>query len=109
MKFKIKINSDTTLKDILHELDELKTANVNELPLNHLLKIIDFLGAVQVPTTGSSLTFKHPLLNKHPYYHGFFSVHKIHKGGDNDLIRRTDFKSYLLPALLTIIEFSDKK
>jgi len=109
MKFKIKINEKTSLDDIRLELEALKSANVNEIPLNHLLKIIEFLGAVQVPSTGSSVRFEHHLLKRHPYYHGFFSVHKTHKGGDMDLIKRIDFKTYLYPALLTIIELSAKK
>lgn len=109
MKFKIKINESTTLDDIRIELEALKSANVNEIPLNHLLRIFEFLGVVQVQSTGSVVRFEHPLLKNHPYYHGYFSVHKIHKGGDNDQIRRNDFKTYLLPALLIIIEISDKK
>lgn len=107
MKFKIKINDSTTLADIRNELEVLKSANINEVPVNHLLKIIEFLGAFQVPSTGSSLRFAHHLLKQNPYYHGYFSVHKIHKGGDNDQIRKTDFKVYLYPALITILDLLD--
>lgn len=109
MKFKFKTNEKTTLDDVREELDALKSANVNEIPLNHLLKIIGFLGAVQVPSTGSSVRFEHPLLKHHPYYHGYFSVHKIHKGGDKDQIKKNDFKAYLYQALITIIDLKDKK
>lgn len=109
MKFKIKINEKTTLDDIRIELEALKSANVTEIPLNHLFRIIEFLGAVQIPSTGSSVRFEHHLLRQHPYYHGYFAVHKIHKGGDNDQIRKNDYKAYLYPALLTIIELSAKK
>jgi hypothetical protein len=108
MKFKIKINETTSLDDIRNELETLKSANVTELPLNHILKITEFLGAVQVQSTGSSVRFEHPLLRQHPYFHGYFAVHKIHKGGDNDLIRRNDFKAYLYPALMTLIELKEK-
>jgi hypothetical protein len=108
MKFKIKIDETTSLDDIRKELETLKSANVTELPLNHILKITEFLGAVQVPSTGSSIRFEHPLLRKHPYFHGYFAVHKIHKGGDSDLIRRNDFKTYLYPALITLIEIKEK-
>lgn len=109
MKFKIKINENTSLDDIRNELEALKSANVTEIPLNHLLKIIGFLGAVQVPSTGSSVRFEHPLLKQHPYYRGYFSVHKIHKGGDNDQIKKNDFKAFLYQALITIIDLKDKK
>jgi len=109
MKFKIKINENTTLDDIRKELETLKSAIVTEIPLNHLLKITNFLGAVQVTATGSSIRFTHPLIMQHPYYHGYFQVHKIHKGGDKDEIRINDFKKYLFPALMTIIELKEKK
>jgi hypothetical protein len=104
MKFKFKINENTKLEDIRQELDNLKKANVTHLPYNHLRKIIEFLGSVQVSGTGSSIRFKNELLNKHPYYHGFFQIHKKHKGGNQDEISITDFKMILYPALIEIIE-----
>lgn len=104
MKFKFKINESTTLDDVRAELDALKSANVKEIPLNYLRRIIEFLGATPVPATGSIVRFTHPLLKKYPQYLGYFSIHKIHKGGDKDEIRMVDFKNYLYPALITIIE-----
>jgi hypothetical protein len=104
MKFKFKINENTTLDDVRTELDALKSANVKELPLNHIRRIIDFLGAEPVPATGSSVRFSHPLLKKYHQYQGYFAVHKIHKGGDKNEIRMVDYKKYLYPALITIIE-----
>lgn len=104
MKFKFKINEYTTLDDVRVELDSIRSANVKEIPLNHLRRIIEFLGAESVPVTGSSVRFTHPLLKDFPKYQGYFSVHKIHKGGDKDEIRMVDFKTYLYPALITIIE-----
>jgi hypothetical protein len=109
MKFKIKINENTTLEDIRKELDELRSANVNEIPFNHLRRIIEFLGAVQVTASGSSVRFEHPALIPHPYYHGYFQIHKIHKGGDQDEVRKIDFKSILYPALITIIDLLENK
>lgn len=41
--------------DIRDELDSLKTANVTEIPLNHLRKIINFLGATEIPSTGGQV------------------------------------------------------
>jgi len=108
MKFKFKPNEDTTLEEIRQELENIKLANIPEIPLNHLRRIIEFLGARQVQATGSSVRFFHPALAEHPYYHGYFQIHKIHKGGDQDLIRRSDYKAILLPALLTIIDCTNK-
>jgi len=66
MKFKIKINEETTLRDIRTELENLKTADVIEIPLNHIRKITSFLGAIEVQDIGSSIRFKHQLLADHP-------------------------------------------
>lgn len=109
MKFKFKIDETTTLDDARKELEKIKSANVKEIPFNHLRRIIEFLGATQIPSTGSSVRFSHQILKAHPYYRGFFQIHKIHKGGDKNEIKMTDFKAILLPTLLTIIELLEKK
>lgn len=109
MKFKIKISKTTSLKEIRNELDNLKSANVTEIPYNHLKKIIDFLGATEVTSTGSSLRFYHKLLERHPYYKGHFQIHKIHKGGDQDFIKINDYRSFLYKALIAIIEIKEIK
>jgi len=108
MKFKFKPDETTTLDDIRKELDNIKSANVNEIPLNHLKKIIDFLGATEIPGKGSSIRFHHKLLDRHPLYRGYFQVHKIHKGGDQDFVKRFDFKSFLYNALVAIIDIKEK-
>ncbi len=108
MKFKFKIDENTTLDDVQAHLDALWSTNVKEIPLNYLRRIIEFLGAIQVQATGSIVRFKHPLLEKYPQYLGFFSIHKIHKGGDKDEVRMVDFKKYLYPALILIIEEKKK-
>jgi hypothetical protein len=109
MKFKLKINNETTIDDIRAELENLKLANVNEIPLNHLLKITEFLGAKRIPATGSSIRFQHSILKDCPPYKGFFQVHKIHKGGNMDLIRKNDFKAYMYPVLVLIIDLLKKE
>lgn len=109
MKFKFKIDDKTTLDDVRKELNSLKSANVIEIPLNHLRRIIEFLGATAVPATGSSVRFSHPILRNHPYYHGFFQVHKLHGGGNDEKIRMTDYKKIVYPTLITIIDLKDKK
>ncbi len=108
MKFKIKIDETTTLDDIRKELEAIKSSNVNEIPLNYLRKIIDFLGATEIPGKGSSVRFHHKLLDRHPLYRGYFQVHKIHKGGDQDFVKRFDFKSFLYSSLITIIDIKEK-
>lgn len=109
MKFKFKINDSTTLDAVREELDALKTANVVELPLNHLRRIIEFLGATQVTATGSSVRFQHNVLKDHRYYRGFFQIHKIHGGGNEEKIRMGDYKKILYPALIAIIDLKEKK
>lgn len=95
MKFKIKINEETSFSDIRLELENLRAAPITEIPLNHLQKIIEFLGAIEVPASGSSVRFRHRILDPHPFYHGYFQIHKIHKGGNQDLIRKNDFNKIL--------------
>ena len=109
MKFKFKINETTSLQDIRDELDSLKSANVTEIPLNYLKKIILFLGATEATSSGSSVRFYHKLLLRHPYFNGYFQIHKIHKGGDQDFIKINDYRSFLYKALIAIIELKDKQ
>ena len=96
------------MQDIRVELDSLKSANIKEIPLNHLKKIISFLGATESTSTGSSVRYHHKLLERNPYYHGYFQIHKIHKGGDQDLIKMNDYRSFLYKALIAIIEIKEK-
>jgi hypothetical protein len=105
MKFKFKISESTTDDDIKQELDRLYKLNIKEIPLNYVLKLIDFLGVKKVPASGAALRFHHSALEDHKYfYEGFFSVHKIHKGGNEQLITIHDYRKYLYPPLIAIIE-----
>ncbi len=105
MKFKFKITAETTLQDVLIELENLENAKVKEIPLNHIRKIMVFLGIEEISGRGSSVRFQSGYLASHPYYHeGIFQVHKIHKGGKLDKIKKSDYVKYLLPALKFIIE-----
>lgn len=105
MKFKFKSDENTTLDDIKKLLDEIKSTNVKEIPLNYLRNIIIFLGGEEVPASrGSSVRFYHEILENHPYFHGFFQIHIIHKGGDQQLVKMHDYKKYLYNALKIIIE-----
>ena len=104
IKFKIKLNETTSLQDLRDELDSLKSANIKEIPLNHLKKIISFLGATEATSTGSSVRYHHKLLDRNPYYHGYFQIHKIHKVGDQDLLKLNDYWSFLYKAFIAVIE-----
>lgn len=109
MKNKFKITENTTLNDIKDQLDYIKTLSVKELELNSLRKIINYLGAEEVLGVGSKICFRHEILLKHPFYHGNFTVHKIHKGGSVELITMIDYKSYLYKALLEIIKLKENE
>lgn len=103
--FKLKITEQTTIQDIENEIDKLyKNKQIKEIPLNYLVKIIEYLGAEQIQATGSSVRFRHELLVEHSaYYNGIFQIHKIHKGGNQDYVLHRNFKKYLYPALKQII------
>lgn len=102
MKFKFKITEETTLDDALDELNNLCKVNVNELPFNHIVKITEFLGAeLQKSPRGSQERFQHPLVST---FGGYFGVHVVHKGKDDVLIMKANFKKYIYPHLVEIIE-----
>ena len=108
-KHKLKINENTTLKDIREELDYLKNAKIQTVPLTHIRKIIQFIGAKEVPATGSSIRFYHDILLADPFFNGYFQAHKVHKGGNKDEIRKRDYVKYLYTPLVLIIEYLENE
>jgi len=104
MKFKIKINETTDFEYIKKELNKVKNSNVKEIPLNYIRRITMFLGIEEIQGTGSSIRFYHKSLESDRYFNGYFQIHKIHKGGNKEEIRKSDFVRYLYPVLLKIIE-----
>lgn len=102
MKFKFKITEDTTLGDVEKELAALCEVPVPELPLAHIEKlVVGYLNAERVKSTGSMVRFRHPLV---PTYGNYFGVHAIHKGRDEVLILKKNYKQYLYPILVGIID-----
>lgn len=111
MGLKFKSNKSTTFEDARAYLDELKSANVIEFYFNDISKVLNFLGVEELPSKGgSAIRFRHEILKRHPhYYDGIFTIHVVHKGGDQRVVKKNDFKTYMLPALIQIIELLDKK
>ena len=98
-KFKFK---GTTTKEVEEELESLCTMNVKEIPLSHIIKIVKVIGVEHITgqTTGSQVRFRHPDAGT---YGNYFGVHKIHKGGDEELVAKVNFKKYMMPFLKDII------
>lgn len=111
MKFKFKINDETSLDDAFEELEKIKKSNLKELPMNHLIKIMEFIGIEEMSGSGGSgLRFRSEYLIDEPYYtDGIFQVHRIHKGGSEIKIRMHDYKNYLYPTLVKIISIKKQK
>ena len=110
MKFKIRITEKTVLEDIINELDKIKYAPVKVIPLNYIRKITVFLEIEEIKGKGSSVRFRHELLVEYPNFHdGIFQVHRVHKGGGREEIRKSDFVRYLDPVLRLIIELLKNK
>jgi len=107
MKFKFKITEDTTLEDALEEIDALCKANTVNIPLNHILRITNFIGIelAEDQKSGSMIRFKHSNVKT---YGGYFGVHIVHKGKQDKQVSRLDFKRYLYPILVQIIESQQK-
>lgn len=107
MKFKFKITEETTIEDVEKELENLYNAPVVELPFNHIVKLAEFLGAeLQKSPRGSMERFKHNLA---PTPGNYFGVHVVHKGGDESLVIRNNYKKYLYPILMEIIRIKKSK
>jgi hypothetical protein len=99
-KFKFK---GTTIKEAEEELERLCSLNVETIPLSHIVKVVTVLGVelIEGQNTGSQIRFYHKYAGT---YSGYFGVHRKHKGGDEILIARTNFRRYMMPPLLTIID-----
>ena len=103
-KFKFK---GTTTEEVEEELERLCKMDVIEIPLNHIIKVVSVIGVVHIAgkNTGSSVRFQHPDAETYGHY---FTVHKVHKGGE-ELVKRRDFRQYMMPTLQTIIAKRKKK
>lgn len=99
-KFKFR---GTTIEEAEEELDRLCSLNVDAIPLSHLVKVVTVLGVelIEGQNTGSQIRFQHKYADT---YNGYFGVHRIHKGGKEILIARTNFKKYMMPPLRAIID-----
>ena len=98
-KFKFK---GTTTEEVEEELERLCTMNVNEIPLNHIVKVVSVIDVEHVTgqNGGSMVRFRHPDVDTFEHY---FGVHKIHKGKAEELVLKRNFKQYMMPHLLKII------
>lgn len=98
-KFKFK---GTTIDDVEEEINRLCSMNSPEIPLNHIIKVVNVLGVEYIPgqNTGSMARFRHPNVDTFEHY---FGVHKTHKGGNEDVVLRVNFKKYMVPHLKDII------
>ena len=104
-KFKFK---GTTTEDVEEELERLCTMDVNEIPLNHIIKVVSVIEVEHVTgqNTGSMVRFRHPDVDTFEHY---FGIHKIHKGKSEELVLKRNFKQYMMPHLLRIIAIRKKK
>ena len=105
-KFKIKIDVDSTIEEINQCVNRVLSLKTKSYELSIIKKLLFAINVEELKSKGgSAIRFYHKALEEHPYYtHGIFSVHKIHKGGSKDEIRKSDFEKYLLPPIRIIIE-----
>jgi hypothetical protein len=103
-------------KELLQEIHEELTAFSKypkpDIPIKEVEKKILFRIGCQPEKSkrGSAFKYSHRVLEKHTSYTaGIFGVHR--KGGskDNPLIRRNDFKAYLLPHILRILAVLERE
>ena len=99
VKFKFK---GTTTKEVEEELEKLCTMDIKEIPLSHIIKVVKVIGVEHITgqNKGSQVRFRHPDAGT---YENYFGVHKIHKGGNEELVAKVNFKKYMMPVLKDII------
>ena len=104
-KFKFKGN---TTADVEKELEGLCESNINEIPLNHIVRVVKVIGVElsDDKASGSQVRFQHPDAGTFGHY---FGVHKVHKGGDKDVILKRNFIHYMMPVLRRIISIRKQK
>ena len=105
----VKIKSDLTPEELLIVINDLCTANVQEIEFNDILKICSQLECTHYDNgknrkSGSAESFYHPLLKDLPQYHGWVSVHLIHGGGSKRKVYKRNFVKFLAPGLKIIIQ-----
>jgi len=105
MKPKVKFDENSTLDDAKRELDVFLELGSPTINLNKLRKILRFLNVEEIGSTGgSAIRFRHEILvNDTNYKDGCFSIHKIHKGGNQEEIYVKNYKIFLYPHLIKII------
>ena len=100
-------------------LDEVKRAVKEflkyprpEIPLKEVEKSVLFkIGCRKEKSRGgSAFKYSHRILEDDTRYTaGIFSIHRKSGSKDKPLIRRNDFKAYLLPHIVRILEVFERK
>jgi hypothetical protein len=107
-KWKFSPNQNPSLDEVESLLDGLTKVPQKEIPFNYVKKIAEYLGCeyLKGKSTGSKLRFRHDLLDKYSplYLNGLFGIHIVHKGKNNLVIMRANYKTYLYPPLKEIIQ-----
>lgn len=107
-KFKFKISSGASKKEIAEYLLQLKNHSQNEIPFSHILKVAGVLGFIHQLKSkrgkGSQERFYHPKLESNRYFHGYVGVHVIHKGGSKILVKKRDFVKFLYPIFVEMLK-----
>lgn len=94
-------------KRLRDDLEGFKKTKQPEMKLRLIEKwMIKKLGVVREKNPGGSkIIYSHALIEKYEES-GRFRIDKIHgKHKDNDMVRTRDFKTFLYPRLVRIIEY----
>ncbi|MCX6827705.1 MAG: hypothetical protein NT002_00235 [candidate division Zixibacteria bacterium] len=104
-----KEGSLTSYAELLGRLQSFKKDGGNELPLAPIEKwMCEELGVKRLKNTGGSMVrFEHPAIAELKG-DGIFGIH-VARGGRREMIYRKNFKTYLCPCLLYIIETMRKE
>lgn len=107
-KNKYKLKNDAGKNELLKALEDLRNFSQNEIPFKHITQIAALAGIEYLVKDkrgrGSQERFAHHLLNNYQGYNGHVGIHVIHKGGDQILVRKSDYKKYIYHIFKLIIE-----
>jgi hypothetical protein len=104
-----KIRSNLSLDELEEAINDLCTANIQEIDFNDIKRICDQLGCTYYEKgknrkSGSAESFSHSILKDYPHFNGIVSIHLKQGGGSIRKVYKRNFVNYMAPGLKIIVK-----
>lgn len=104
-----RIRSNLSLNELEEAIDNLCSANIQEIDFNDIRRICEQLGCTYYDKgkdrrSGAAESFFHPILEDFTQYNGFVLIHLKHGGGSIRKVYKRNFVKYMAPGLKIIIK-----